>query len=162
VSVGGHAAAAVALLALAAAACGGADRDQIAAQGRVDLAPFPFVDATIPEAPFLFGGPSAPPAAPAPAIVLPPGGDGGQPFSWLRGDPRSGVFRLSLTGERDPYDFYLPCAAASCSYPLPAALWRIVAAANAGRTMSAVIAGTDGAGGPVFTSAPLAIAIAAR
>jgi hypothetical protein len=154
----------------AGGACGRVDVDPIASHTGVDAALFPYIDSTVPDAPFLFAGPTAPPGTQPPEVVglahdpvHSPAADG-LPFAWRRGDPAHQLFRLTFARAEIPYDFYLPCgpgAAATCSYALPAATWRALVEASAGHPLPAVVAGTDGVGGPVSTSASVAIAIPA-
>jgi hypothetical protein len=78
-------------------------------------------------------------------------------FQWNRGDAGNQVFRIRLDDGQTSYDFYAPCAIARCLYTLPSRGWLAVAYAHPNKQLAATISGTDGAGGPVFRSPPIAV-----
>jgi hypothetical protein len=138
-------------------------REQLASQGP-NAAPFsfPYVDQGIPGAPDQFGGGAGDPTG-APRIVYPIDGAmhplniGAITFQWRRGDGASRVFRIRLDDGRTRYDFYVPCTLATCLYLMPARGWLAIAYAHPDGTLQATVEGTDGNGGPVFRSPPIAV-----
>jgi hypothetical protein len=138
-------------------------REAIATTGAVPTPfPFPYVDPAVPDAPAQFGGPAGD-ASGAPAIVYPLDGAmhainiGDITFQWRRGDAGNRVFRVRVDDGAQNYDFYVPCTIASCLYTLPAHAWLSIAYAHPDRELQATVTGTDGAGGPVFTSPAIAV-----
>jgi hypothetical protein len=137
-------------------------REAIATTGSAGPFVFPYVDPTIPNAPSAFAGSAGDPAA-APTIVYPLDGAmhalniGDITFQWNRGDAGNQIFRIRLDDGQTTYDFYVPCAIARCLYTLPAAGWSALAYAHPDQQLTATIEGTDGAGGPVFESPPVAV-----
>ena len=69
------------------------------------------------------------------------------------------MFRIRLEdGQgKDRFDFYVPCTLATCLYPMPARGWLAIAYGHPDATLQATIEGTNGAGGPVFRSPPIAV-----
>lgn len=152
---------ALVLLAATASACS-PRREPIATVGGSTPFAFPYVDPTVPNAPNVFGGGGGD-ASGAPSIVYPLTGAmhatniGDITFQWNRGDANNQVFRIRLADGQAVNDFYVPCAVARCLYTLPPQGWQAVAYGHPGQQLEATIAGTDGAGGPVFTSPRVAV-----
>lgn len=149
------------------ASCGPPMRDPIA----VDPVPrpgsgtfsFPYVDPAVPGAPGKFGGGTGA-AAGAPRVVYPldgamhPVNIGNITLQWSRGAATSRVFRVSLARpDAIRYDLYVPCDAESCQFAPPAAAWLTIASQNRDGVLTATVEGTDGAGGPVYRSAPVSV-----
>ena len=155
-----------ALLLTLAASCGPPVRDPIATERTATMPGtfiFPYVDPSIPMAPTQFTGAAGDPSG-APAIVYPLDGAmhpiniGQITFQWSRGAPSSSVFRLALArADGTRYELYVPCSAADCRFTPPAAAWLTIAYANLDGAVTATVEGTDGSGGPVYRSPPIAV-----
>jgi hypothetical protein len=148
---------------LAALACGPADRVPIAMErGQSTSFTFPYVDPAVAGAPAEFGGVSGPVAG-APVIAYPLDGAmhpinvGQITFQWTRGAAASRVFRLRLDDGGAQYDFYLPCTSDACLFTVPSDGWLTIAHAHPDGQLVATVAGTDGAGGPVYQSTPISV-----
>ncbi len=55
------------------------------------------------------------------------------------------------------YRFYFTCTTPGCVAPMPASEWYYLGMTHAGQTLTLTVQETDGAGGPVYTSAPVTI-----
>jgi WD40-like Beta Propeller Repeat len=121
-----------------------------------------FVDPSLPaQTPSQFGGAPGPDATPS--VVYPLAGSmhpinlGDITFQWSQGKPRNTVFRIEVTAPSASYDFFVPCTRAQCIYQMPSQAWLAMASAARGQTVTFTVAGSDGRGGPVSTSAPITI-----
>src|SRR5579871_3124315 len=130
-----------------------------------------------------WGGTGAPPASPgssfsgtpadpsqAPGIVYPLAGSLHAinmlqvTFQWRRAAATQTLFRLRVNGV-DTWDFFAGCTAPppsaaapdpnECVFTMPRGSWGALAYENRGHAVTVTIAGTDGQGGPVATSAAL-------
>jgi hypothetical protein len=151
------------MLALMGALACTPQRDRVATEGPTPGPfSFPYVDPGIPGAPDRFGGTPGAPSG-APVIAYPLDGAmhainiGAISFHWTRGAETNRLFRIRLDDGTRSYDFYVPCTVASCLYTLPAAGWLTVAYAHPDRELAATVEATDGAGGPVYRSPPIAV-----
>ena len=55
------------------------------------------------------------------------------------------------------YRFYFSCTTPGCAVEMPASEWYYLGMTHAGQSMTLTVQETDGAGGPVYTSAPITI-----
>ena len=55
------------------------------------------------------------------------------------------------------YRFYYTCTTPGCAVEVPASEWYYLGLTHAGQSMTLTVQETDGAGGPVYTSAPITI-----
>jgi hypothetical protein len=77
-------------------------------------------------------------------------------FQWQRGAATNTLFRIDALGEDGRTSrFYVPCTKTQCTYKMPESDWLWLAADYAGKKVTITVSGTDGAGGPVGTSAPI-------
>jgi len=85
-------------------------------------------------------------------------------FQWTRGKSSSVLFRIDGAAGGSTYHFFVPCTPASatapdqCTYAMPPSEWVDLGERYKGAgPVSFTVSGTDGAGGPVGTSAPIQI-----
>jgi hypothetical protein len=152
-------------LGAAAAACGPPERDPIAIDRTAPPGSFvfPYVDPAVPGAPSSFTGTTGDITG-APSFVYPLDGAmhpiniGQITLQWKRGATSSQVFRITLArADGTLYQFYVPCEVDDCQFSPPPAAWLTLAFQNRDGVLAATIDGTDGQGGPVYTSPPIAV-----
>jgi hypothetical protein len=148
-----------------AAACGPPTRDPIALDRSHPSSTFnfPYVDPRVPTAPTAFGGGPGD-ASGAPRIVYPLDGAmhainiGQITLQWSQGAATSQVFRVTLArADGTRYELYVPCDVANCQFSPPAMAWLTIGFENMDGALTTTVEGTDGQGGPVYTSPPITV-----
>jgi hypothetical protein len=123
---------------------------------------WPYVDPSLPPGvKDQFGGPTA--ASGRPELVYPLAGSmhpmnlGDITLQWKQGSAANTVFRVQAASAGKSYDFYVPCVEAECMFAVPEQHWLNLGWEFKGADVTLTVAGTDGSGGPVATSAPTPI-----
>jgi hypothetical protein len=76
-------------------------------------------------------------------------------FQWNQANSSNTLFRIETKVGGATFDFYVTCAAGQCQFPMPESEWLDLGLRFAGQTLTFTLAGSDGKGGVVATSAPI-------